>query len=257
MEPATDHARHAELTARLPGVTDAFAGALAGADPDTPVPTCPGWTVTKLAKHVGLTQRWAAEMVRTLATERIDQRTIDLGWPDDPAAVPRWLRDGAADLAGTLDAADPDAGMWAWGADQHVRFWSRRMVHEGLVHTADLRLATGATPGYPADLAVDAVDELLDNIPGATYFAPKVAELRGDGESIHLHSTDGEGEWMIDLTPDGFRWQHAHGKGTVAVRGPAAGLVLLLYRRLPLDDEQFTTFGERSLIDHWLEHSAL
>jgi uncharacterized protein (TIGR03083 family) len=257
MDQPMDDGAHERFTQRLPVVVDAFATTLAGADASSPVPTCPGWTITKLAKHVGLTQRWAAEMVRTHAPERIDQRRIELGWPDDAAAVPDWLLAGADDLARTLERADPDAGMWAWGADQHVRFWSRRMVHEGLVHTADLQIAVGASPGYPLDLSIDAVDELLDNIPGATYFAPKVVELRGTGESIHLHSTDTEGEWMIDLEPDGYRWQHAHGKGTVAVRGPAAGLALLLYRRLPIGDEQFTTFGDRALIDHWLDNSAL
>jgi uncharacterized protein (TIGR03083 family) len=131
------------------------------------------------------------------------------------------------------------------------------MVHEGLVHTADLQLATGSAPEYPTDLAADAVDELLDNIPSAISFAPNVAELRGEGESIHLHSTDTEGEWMIELAPGGFHWEHAHGKGTVAVRGPAAGLALLLYRRLPADDDRFTTFGDTAVLRHWLDNSAL
>ena len=27
--------------------------------------------------------------------------------------------------------------------------------------------------------------------------------MRGAGETIHLHCTDGEGEWLVRLAPDG------------------------------------------------------
>jgi predicted lipid carrier protein YhbT len=114
-----------------------------------------------------------------------------------------------------------------------------------------------AEPALEPATSVDAVDELLDNLPSAGYFAPKVAELRGQGESIHLHCTDIEGEWMITLTPAGFAWEHAHGKGTVAVRGSAGDLVLLLYGRRRADDARLARFGDLGLLDHWLAHSAL
>jgi uncharacterized protein (TIGR03083 family) len=148
--------------------------------------------------------------------------------------------------------------MWAWGADQHVRFWSRRMVHETIVHGADSALARGEVPALDPSLAVDAIDELLDNLPTAGYFAPNVAELRGGGETIHLHCTDVDGEWMIELGAHGYRWEHAHGKGTVAVRGAAGDLELLLYGRLRADDEtRFARFGDLALFDRWLTNSAL
>jgi len=94
-------------------------------------------------------------------------------------------------------------------------------------------------------------------MPSAAAFAPGVAELRGAGESLHLHATDVDGEWMIELHPDGFRWEHAHGKGTVAVRGRASDLMLLMYGRLSADDgERFTCFGDTELLVRWLSHSA-
>lgn len=248
--------QHAEACDLLPAVIESFAATLEQADPRAPVPTCPGWDVAKLAKHVGLTHRWAAEMVRTRTTERLDLRTIDAGLPADAAGYPAWIRAGGDALVQTLRDADGDDPMWAWGADQHVRFWSRRMVHEAHVHGADLALACDREPEIAAPLAVDGIDELLDNLPRAVAFAPAVAELRGAGESLHLHSTDVDGEWMIELLPDGFRWEHAHGKGTVAVRGRASDLMLLLYRRLPADDERFTCFGDSALLAHWLTHSA-
>jgi uncharacterized protein (TIGR03083 family) len=249
--------QHLEACALLPSVIASSADAIRGADPATPVPTCPGWDLGKLARHVGMTHRWAAELVRTRAIERLDPRTLALELPADPADYADWIDAGGDVLVAALHAADPDDSMWAWGADQHVRFWSRRMLHETVVHTADAMIARGAEPLLEPATAVDAVDELLDNLPSAGYFAPKVAELRGQGESIHLHCTDIEGEWMVTLTPAGYTWEHAHGKGTVAVRGSAGDLALLLYGRRRADDARLARFGDLGLLDHWLAHSAL
>ena len=88
-------------------------------------------------------------------------------------------------------------------------------------------------------------------------FRPHVAQLRGDGESLHLHCTDGDGEWTIHLDPDGFRWDHGHSKATTAVRGSAADLLLLLYRRRPPADDRYVVFGDDGVLAHWLDHSAL
>jgi uncharacterized protein (TIGR03083 family) len=233
-----------------------FAATVRGADPATPVPTCPGWDLGRLVKHVGTVHRWVERMVREAVTTPIDQRTLDLGLPDDRAAYPDWVLAGAGPLVETLRGAEPDRSMWAWGADQHARFWSRRMLHETAVHRADAALALGEPFGIDAALAVDAIDELLDNLPPAASFAPGIARLRGDGESIHLHCTDTDGEWMIRLVPEGFTWEHGHGKGSVAVRGAAADLLLLAYRRIGPDDERFARFGDTALLDRWLASSG-
>jgi uncharacterized protein (TIGR03083 family) len=133
-------------------------------------------------------------------------------------------------------------------------------VHETIVHRADIELAVGREPVIDPRVAADGVDELLDNLPCAAYFAPRVQNLRGEG-FIHLHATDGDlgsaGEWMIALRPDGFGWEHAHGKGTVAVRGTATDLLLLAYGRRALDDPRFETFGDLGVMARWLEDSAI
>jgi uncharacterized protein (TIGR03083 family) len=249
--------QHLEACALLPSVVAAYGDTIRSADTTSPVPTCPGWDIAKLTRHLGTTHRWAAEMVRTRAVERVDPRTLELGLPTDPSGYADWITAGGEALVAALQAADPDDAMWAWGADQHVRFWSRRMVHETVVHTADATVALGGQPSLDPAVSVDAVDELLDNLPTAGYFAPKVAELRGEGETIHLHCTDIEGEWMITLTPTGYAWEHAHGKGSVAVRGAAGDLELLLYGRLPADSDRFTRFGDLALFDRWLANSEL
>jgi uncharacterized protein (TIGR03083 family) len=234
-----------------------FAEAVRGADLATPVPTCPEWTLADLIEHTGIVERWAAEMVRQLAPERLDRRRLDVPVPGDRAQLPQWLADGAADVVAAFRESDPDAAMWAWGADKHARFWPRRMLHETTVHRADAELALGREPAIEPAVAIDGVDELLDNLPHAGYFRPQVAELRGDGESLHLHCTDADGEWTITLEPEGYRWDHGHTKATVAVRGPAADLLLLLYQRRRPDDGRYQVIGDDHVLTRWLEHSVL
>ncbi len=227
------------------------------ADLTTPVPACPGWDLADLIRHLGTVHRWAEWHVRNLAETRHASDAIGIATPDDIASLIEWLAEGAELLVATLRACDPAAPMWAWGADQHARFWSRRQVHETLVHRADAQLALGVAPEMDARLAVDAIDELFDNLPSAAYFAPNVANLRGSGETLHLHCTDTDGEWMIRLHDDGFSYEHTHGKGDVAVRGTACDLLLLAYNRRSSADSGFEIFGDADLLNRWLTNAAL
>jgi uncharacterized protein (TIGR03083 family) len=250
-----DHLAYCD--ALKPGIAH-FVKLTTGADPDTPVPTCPQWTLADLLGHIGRVHRWAGYMVGQLSQRRATGKEYDHALPEDRRTYPQWVADGAEPLIATLRAADPDAPMWAWGADQRARFWSRRMVHETTVHRADAELALGLVPEIDPSIAVDGVDEFLDNLPGAAAFAPAVADLRGADETIHLHATDVAGEWVIRLEPDGFSWAHGHGKGDVAVRGAAADLLLFAYGRRRADDaDRFEVFGDRDLLARWVRSSAI
>lgn len=242
------------LVAELRRVVDA----VGAAEPDAPVPSCPGWDVAKLARHLGIIHRWATAMVERRSTERIAPETLDVDLPVDGSWAP-WLAEGGRRMVEVFSAADVSRPAWAWGADQHIAFWPRRQLHETAVHRADVELALGRTPTLDPVVAADNIDELLENLPSAAAFSPWVADLRGEG-SIHLHATDdglGEaGEWMIELTPTGFGWHHGHGKGTVACRGAASDLAMLMNRRAGLD-ERYEVFGDRTLLELWIDHSAI
>ena len=216
---AWDHASHCRA---LAGEVGRYVEVITGADVTRPVPACPGWDLAELIQHIGTVHRWAERMVREGATERLAQRELDLRLPPDPNGLPAWLSSGGDALVATLRAADPDASMWAWGADPHVRFWSRRMLHETTVHRADAELALGRDPTIDADTAADGIDELLDNLPCAVYFAPNVAELRGDGESIQLEGADVDVHWVVRLESTGFSW-HARTRRRVGQRACARG----------------------------------
>jgi uncharacterized protein (TIGR03083 family) len=237
-------AAHGDYVDAAAAEIERFAVLIDGADPAAPVPSCPQWSMRDLVTHLGQTHRWAEHLVRLRAAARIPPREMDLDAPAGAETYAGWLREGAHRLGETLASADPDAPMWAWGADQHARFWSRRMLHETAVHRVDAQLALGETATYDERFATDGVDELLDNLPGAVRFAPGVVELRGDEC------------WTVALHPAGFSWDHGHVDGTVNVSGATTDLLLLLYRR---DDvrPRLEVTGRDDVLEKWLRHSAI
>lgn len=251
-----DHAAFCTTTA---AEVARYADLIDGADLTTAVPTCPGWDLLALTKHLGVVQRWATQMMRDGAIERLDFRKVDRNLPEDPSGYAGWMRAGGAALVAQLDAP-AQTPVWTWGPEHSVGWWARRMAHEALVHRADAAMALGQTIDISPSVAVDGINEFLENLPAAgVSFAPSVTELAGNGETLHLHATDadGDGEWMITLTTDGFTWGHGHSKGDVAARGRAADLLLLLYGRADAHDERFERFGDSALLDRWLHLSAI
>lgn len=236
-----------------------FATATRASPPDAKVPTCPGWDMAKLIRHAGSVHRWAAAMVQDLAPRRYETRRLDLALPADPRSYPDWLAAGADPLVDALRSRDPDARMWAWGADQRVRFWSRRMLHETTVHHADAEFARGGEPHIDPDVAVDGVDEFLVNVRHAAYFAPKVENLRGDGEALALRAVDRPAAWRITLGGEGFAWERA---GEVAdadavVSASAADLYLFVWGRRGFGEEPYTVAGDTGLLEFWAANAAI
>lgn len=252
------HERYCDAAERE---TAAFTAALEGADPDAPVPSCPGWTVRDLAHHLGVTQRWAEGLVRTLAARPRSPRHYAGEPPEDDAGLAPWFAEGGAALAATLRAADPEAGMWAWGDDQHALFWSRRMVFETAVHRADLHFALGQGFELPGGTAADGVDEMLVNLPYATSFAPRVENLRGDGQTLAFTAADTGDRWTVALDKAEFGWRRSSADDDVhadaAVRADASELYLFLWGRRKPGDPGISVAGDRELLDRWVENSAL
>ncbi|WEO93632.1 maleylpyruvate isomerase family mycothiol-dependent enzyme [Streptomyces sp. FXJ1.172] len=234
-----------------------FAEAVEGADPTSAVPSCPGWTLADLTRHVGALQRWFA----TLLTQRVQEpprsRDVELGLPQDPRDYPGWVAAGEPAVAAVLRDTDPEASMWAWGEDRHARFWARRMLFETLVHRVDAEHAVGRAADIDPALAADGVDEFLVNLPHAGLFAPGVTKLRGDGETLAFHCTDTAEEWRVRLDPDGFRLAEiTGGEPAAAVHARAADLLLLLYGRRSYQDPGHEVSGRTALLDNWFAHTA-
>ncbi|HEX8761263.1 MAG TPA: maleylpyruvate isomerase family mycothiol-dependent enzyme [Pseudonocardiaceae bacterium] len=239
-----------------------FAEALRGADLRQPVPTCPDWTLYQLAEHVGQAHRVVTELITNRVTAPPNPAEFALAAaPEDADKLGSWLIDGATDLVGAIRAAGPQTPVWTWFEDQRVGVWARREAHETAVHRADAELALGREFDLEPDLAADAISEWLDALssPQLVEFRPEFAELRGEGQILHLHSTDpglGEaGEWIVRRTPSGPVWEHGHTKGAVAVRGAVVDLLLVLLRRVPAEQASIEVLGDPAILAHWLQHT--
>jgi uncharacterized protein (TIGR03083 family) len=235
-------------TATLAALVDA-------ADYGTPVPSCPEWTLRQLTTHVGRAHRWAAEIVATRASEPVPFREVPDGrLPDDPAARPGWLQAGAARLTGVLGAA-ADALVWTHLGRGPASYWARRMTHETAVHRADAQLALGQRPVIDPAVAADGIDEWLTLVTATddSEEAQRVVKA-WDGRCLHVHTTDAgiPGEWLVRGGSGSLTVERGHGKGDVAVRGPASAVLLMLLRRLPAGDPPVEVIGDRSLLDAWL-----
>jgi len=241
----------------LEGEIELFAGRLHDAPMQAAISSCPGWSIGDLALHLGTVHRWAEYLIKVRAPASIPSSEMNLS--TGPADA-QWIRSGGASLVSTLRTTDPATAMWAWGADQHAAFWSRRQLHETLVHRTDLEQALGIDPKVDAAIAADAVDEFLVNLPMAAHFSPNVTRLRGNGERLAFVSFDTDRSWNILLSPEGFTVGDVNEQSmppAVSIIGHVLPLLLVLYRRRSPAEVGVAIEGNRELADFWLANSAL
>jgi uncharacterized protein (TIGR03083 family) len=251
MAPITSERWYAEIEAS----TETLAEIVHGADLTRRVPTCPDWTLRQLATHVGRAHRWAAEIASTRSAEFIPFRQVPDGRiPDDPALHAPWLRAGAERIIQAVREAGSDP-VWTFDELRPASFWARRMAHETAVHRADAEIAVGRQPELEPDLAADAIDEWLGFMSGVVAEDQR-ADALPDGAVLHVHATDegldGTGEWLVRREGSEVTVQPGHGKGDVALRGPASRLLFVLLRRVPPDDPQVQVLGDPALLTGWL-----
>jgi uncharacterized protein (TIGR03083 family) len=242
-----DYLQH--LRADGPALAD-----VAARDLDAPVPGCPGWTTANLLKHMGEVHQWVSEIV----SKNLDRPVSRGAFPPPPAGdeLVEWYRSGVDRLVASFEAADPGAPAWNWsGDDLKVAWWPRRMAQETAVHRWDAQQAVGESPtGFDTAFGIDGVDELLDVIlPRRTDNGP----FTPDGSTLHLHATDGDGEWLLRFTGTNVEVSRGHAKGNAALRGPGGELLLFLWKRIGADAPGFEIFGDASVLGNWVEQTRL
>jgi uncharacterized protein (TIGR03083 family) len=243
---------HDEHCDELDREIDRFVDGLGSADPDARVPSCPDWTVLDLTQHLGTVHRWATKLV----IERSPARIPWAGLTDEGDVFDaRWLGEGGRALVEALRDADPDDSMWAWGTDQHVRFWSRRQLHETFVHRVDLELALGTTSHVDPTVALDALDEFLANVKADRDISLRAREGR-DAELIRIRSTTPTGQWSVRLTRDGYDFVDSANDPDAELRGPAEDVLMVILRRRALPRANVSVEGDESLVRYWLDQTA-
>lgn len=211
---------------------------------DRPVPTCGNWDVAQLVAH---TARVFAFVEATRAAGSVDA-PVQVPGPEADHGVIDALRTAGDGVAAGLRAAEASDPVWSWTDDRTVGFWRRRLAYETTIHRVDAELAVGLDPApVDPDLAADGVDEWMTTYALPDGRGPEPAIDRG--ASVHLHCTDTDGEWMLRWDDGEVSMTREHGKGDVAARGPAWGLLLACYGRIdPATDEAIEVFGDAELL---------
>jgi uncharacterized protein (TIGR03083 family) len=220
--------------AHLEAAAGRFSATL-GADLETPVPSCPGWDLRALASHLGGVHRWARS---ALTQPRPDAHSDEGPGPD--IDVRAWFDEGARDLVTTLHATDPAAPCWTFGPKPRTAaFWFRRQAHETSIHAWDAEQATsGHAAPFPLELSLDGIDEVI------TMLVPRqvrLGRLQAFPHAVDLRPADARDvpAWRLgpaDRKPDGV------------VTAAAATMLLLLWRRVPLDVHGATVTGDADAV---------
>lgn len=224
------------------------------ADLATPVPTCPGWTLEQLLRHVGRGHRWAAQIVRDKRDSPLHPREVPGGKPPaDTDGALEWLDASARTIVDAVQAVGAETPVWTFCGPRPAGWWIRRRLHEATVHRADAAIALGVDYDLAPELAADGMSEWLDLV-AANVTGDQPASL-DVGVSLHLHATDAEAEWTLRGTDAGVVWESAHVTSTAAARGRAVDLFLTLLRRRSAEDVGVEIVGEAKVWTTWLDRT--
>lgn len=180
---------------------------LCGGDPERVIASCPGWTATDLVNH----------LVETFAG------TVT-GFGEAEGVGPEEA------LRRALDALVP-------GSDE-----ARAVAQECAIHRWDASVAFGVDYSVEPELAADSIPSFFEEAwPMLLDYLGRPA---GHGETLHLHRTDGEGEWLVTLDHRPVV-TGGHHKADVAVRGTASDLLLWLWGRMDPPEIQ----GDRAVLE--------
>jgi uncharacterized protein (TIGR03083 family) len=210
---------------------------------DTPVPTCEGWTVHDVLGHLGRVHRSVSEII-----ERRAQAIPDVAIPKAPPgeAVLGFFSEGLDRLVAALGTIGPDEPVYSWSGEGSGRFYFRRMAHELAIHRFDVEAAHGTPGPFDPEMSVDGIDEFYDVL--VPFSARRWTRPLPVG-SLHLHRTDGPGEWLVRAVDGAVVTTREHAKGDVAVRGSASELFRFVWNRGA--GEGLEVLGDATVADEW------
>ncbi len=223
----------------------AAVGAVAATgDLDAVVPSCPRWSLQKLVGHLGWVYNWVSEHIEARAATMLNRD--DVPRPPRDEAVVDWYAEAHARVLAALRDVDPAEEVWGWAGINTGAFWHQRLAQESLIHRWDAENAVGEPGGLDSDLAADGVDELVEVI--WPFQIAHATDPLPEG-TLHLHRTDGEGEWLCRISGGRLEAERIHSRGDVAVRGSGEQLDLVLWRRIDPGDVE--VFGDAGVLAAW------
>lgn len=212
---------------------------------DADVVACPGWDVSQLLVHVGQVYNFIGAALDAVGTDDPPSPpSIDV--PEGDERIP-WFAELHSGLSAKLRATDPDAAAWNWAGTGTAGFFHRRMAHETMVHRWDAEQAAGVESVLDSDLATDGVDEAL--FVGMQHSTNPNRSFEYPTGSLHLHRTDGDGEWLVKNDGGSLVVTHEHAKGDAAVRGSGSDLLLWIWGR----GGEVEIFGDEAVAAAWAD----
>jgi uncharacterized protein (TIGR03083 family) len=226
-----------------------LAAAAERTEPDTAVPTCPGWVVRDLVIHLGGVHRWAASYVRDARPEHVPGLLEALvGDGPDDADLVTWFRQGHGELVEVLTSAPADLECFTFlAAPSPLAMWARRQAHETAIHRVDAEIASGPVTTFPPAFAADGIDELLTAFITRRGRGPH----RDQPATLQVDPSDAPEVWSVTIGPGPVVVTRDARDADVTVRGPASDLYQLLCNRR--DAGGLAVDGDGALLDHWRE----
>lgn len=237
-----------DTTRYLEAVTGESArlGEVASTTLGTAIPFLGAWTVGDLVAHTGAVYAFATANI-VAASDHVS-RAGDEAQAADGDGLNDWFAMRRTALLDALRSADPEALSWSIAGVRATKFWFRRLAQETLVHRMDVERAIGEVTPVDTELATDGIREYLEI--GLRVSSSRPNRVYPE-RTLHLHRTDGEGEWMLARGEAGetsLVVTQEHGKGDAAVRGAAAELLWWIWGR-PSKDVQ--VFGDPTVARAW------
>ncbi len=233
------------------------------AEPDQPVPACPGWNAADLSRHlvVGFSA-WYPYNISTPAdrwtADGLMARFAQIN--DDHETNVTLFESGVAEFTTFCIELDLDAPTWSFGGVEPAGWWIRRAGTELTVHLTDAAGIHGRRSSTTPERHAEAIDELttemfprmaavmatMSAMTGADAAAPTSPE-----HAATLVADDTDRAWTLTRNDDGSaHTTRGHGEAVAAVgRGSSADVLAWLHGR-PMT-APLTVDGDSSVLDDW------
>jgi uncharacterized protein (TIGR03083 family) len=213
-------------------------------DVASPVPTCPGWVLRDLLRHLGGVHRWAGAHLRDRRDSilRVDDfEALVGGWPADIELV-TWYRSELELLIHTLRGAPLDIECAVFlNSTSSLAHWARRQAHETAIHRSDVESIMDTRTPVETEFALDGIDELVD------CFVPRQFMKLRSRVSVMLGVApdDSDRFWALSISDDPVQVSTARRECDCVIEGSASDIYFALWNRS--EDEGIRVSGDRAV----------
>ena len=240
-----------------------MAALLAEAEPDQPVPACPGWSAADLSRHIAVGfSAWYPYNISTPAGDWTPEGLIAriAGVTDDHQQNVEVFRSGAAEFTALCTDDDLDVPTWSFGGVEPARWWVRRAAVELTVHLTDAAGVLGRRSATTPERHAEAIDELTTEMyPRMAAVKATMSALTGGDSTVPdppnrpagLVTDDTDRAWTFTRSADGTaHTERGLGDDVEAVGSGSSADVLAWLHGRPMTTA-LVVDGDAGLLDEW------